>query len=438
MRGYPTSLMGALRLSYDQLGADAQTIAKLCAYWAPEGLGPWLLLDAPGGQNWGAVLDLIPEPVQALAQDGAQVRAGFTELAARSLLTGTGDARAMHRMSAACLQALDRGELDHGELAPAATALLAAVYPGGDRNPGYSPQWPLSSRLTPHVLALRASTAAPPVAAWDYLLNQAGIYLNAIADYPGYLPLAQENLRVKLARGLPESDRDIAVAHASLGVAHQRLRDWDAAEVELGRALALQQAHRRGSADHADTLDLMGGLMLDLVRDGQRDRLDRAIRLYQQALAIRRRVAGRRSAAMAESLNNLGTARHLQGRGRAAARLMAAALGIRRGVLAPGDARLGTSAVNVGACWLEAGDAARAEPLLREGLDIFETAFAAQPQHPDTRDAAGWLISCLLVRAQGGVNTGARQAEAKRLCAQYGFDYAEMVGHAQNYADTTP
>ncbi len=46
---YPTSLMGALRLSYDKLTADAQTIARLCAYWAPDGLGPRLLLDAPGG-----------------------------------------------------------------------------------------------------------------------------------------------------------------------------------------------------------------------------------------------------------------------------------------------------------------------------------------------------------------------------------------------------
>jgi len=56
--GYPDSLMGALRLSYEKLGADARTIARLCACWAPEGLGPWLLIDAPGG----AVLGRRPRP----------------------------------------------------------------------------------------------------------------------------------------------------------------------------------------------------------------------------------------------------------------------------------------------------------------------------------------------------------------------------------------
>lgn len=431
--GYPDSVLGAVRLSYDKLPDDAKTVARLCAYWAPEGLGPWLLLDAPGGKFWQAWLELIPAPLQALVQDERRVRDAFTNLAGRSLITGTGEARAMHRLTAAALR-----DIDEGALAPAAVALLAAVYPGGERSPGHSPQFPLCARLTPHVLALLESGTAPLVPAWDFLLNQAGVYLDAIADYPGRLPLAQENLRAMQDRRLPESHRDIALAHANLGVAYEHLRDWDAAETALSRALALDQAHRSGSADHADHLSMMGGLMLDLVRDGQCERLNSAIQLYQQALAIRRRLDGQRSERVAQTLNNLGAARRLQGRGRAAARLYQAALGIWGELLAHDDARLGLSAMNVGASWFDAGDVARAEPLLREALTILETAFAPQPQHPHRRSAAEWLILCLLVRARAGVNTGLKEAEAKRLCAQYGFDYDERVAHTRTYPDAPP
>ena len=427
--GYDDSVFGAVKLSYDKLPEDAQTLARLLSYWAPEGLGPRLLLDAPGGQNWKAVLDLIPEPLQELVQDEARVRAAFTALAARSLITGRGETRAMHRLTAAALR-----DMDQTALAPAAVALLAAVYPGGEQNPGHSPQFPLCARLTPHVRALMASGAAPTVAFWDYLLNQAGGYLNAIADFPGCLALAQASLAAKQRRGLPESDRALAMAHGNLGMAWMRVGDRDAAERKLNRALELTERHRPGSADHASALELLGGLMLDRVQAGERNRLGPTIRLYRQALAIRRR-AGPRSMEVAGALNNLGTAHSLQGRKREAARLFGAALAIWRDFLAPGDARLATSAMNVGSICLELGAAAEAEDLLREALGIWEAVFADQPDHPDRRNAAGWLISCLMVRARQGVNRGMREAEARRLCGQYGFDYDERVAKARDYPD---
>ncbi len=49
--GYPDSVFGAVKLSYDKLPEDAQTLARLLSYWAPEGLGPRLLLDAAGGSG---------------------------------------------------------------------------------------------------------------------------------------------------------------------------------------------------------------------------------------------------------------------------------------------------------------------------------------------------------------------------------------------------
>lgn len=429
--GYPSSVLGAVDLSYRHLSDDAKIVAQLCSFWAAEGFGPRLICDAPGGWLWDRWRgDLIPEAVQALSQDSDRVRAAFSDLCARSILTGTGDARAMHRMTAAALR-----ELEGNALAPAAVALVAAVYPGGERNPGYSPQWPICAILTPHVRAMLDSGAAPEVAAWDYLLNQAGIYLDAIADYAGRLPLAQESLRGMQARGLPESDHAIAVGHANLGVANLRLGQWDRAEAEMTRALDLNQVHRPGTANHASTLDLLGRLMLDLARAGHPDRLDRAVKLYQQALAMQRRVAGRATEPVAKALNNIESVRFAQGRTAAAARLASASLTILRNVLPPGDARLATGAMNTGATWLKSGRPDLAEPLLREALEILGAAFAAQPQHPDRLDAAGWLIACLLVRARAGVNRGAREAEAKMLCARYGFDFAERQANARQYPD---
>ncbi|QIE54703.1 tetratricopeptide repeat protein [Pikeienuella piscinae] len=425
--GYPNSVLGAVRLSYERLGPDARIVAQLCAFWAAEGLGPMLLLEAPAGQNWEAFLDLIPDEAQALAQDAPGVRAAFDELAARSLLTGAGETREMHRMTAAALRGLDEGAM-----ASTAVALLAAVYPGGDRNPSHSPQWPLCARLTPHVQALLAGGAAPEVAAWDYLLNQAGIYLDQIADYQGRLPMARESLRIKRAR-LAEDHRNIAVAHANLGVAFQRLGRFNEAEAELTRAVALHEAHRPGSADLASAHDLLGLLLLEIAGKGAPERLPEAARRHQQALALRRELFGRRSAPVALALNNLGGVRSAQGRGRAAARLYGAALAIWRAVLPASDARLAHGALNSGAMWLMGGAAEKAEPLLREALEIREAAFAAQPQHPDRRDAADWLIACLLTRARAGVNRGAKEAEAKRLCAQYGFDFKKRQSNALQY-----
>jgi len=423
--GYPDSVLGAVRLSYDKLMPDAQAVAQVLAFWAPDGLGPWLFLDAPAGQRWEAVRDMIPADLQALVADESRVRAAFSELAGRSLITGTGETRAMHRLTAAALR-----DLGDATLAPTATALLAAVYP---YQSSVSGNYPICVRLTPHVLALRDSGRGPEVEAWEYLLSQTGVYLDAIADYAGRLPLAQENLRVTRARGLPESDRAMAVAHAHLGMAWRGVEKLEQAMASLTTALQLQEQHRPGSEDHAATLDMLGVLILDLAHVGQTAHLPFAIKLHQQALGIRRGLFGAQTYPVATALNNLGGARNLQGRGRAAARLQGAALRIFRSILPQSDSRLGTAAMNVGSMWLKNGDAARAEDLLRESLTICETVFAAQPQHPDRRNAAGWLILCLIVRARGGVNRGKRQAEAKMLCDRYGFEYDDMVNTARQF-----
>ena len=146
---------------------------------------------------------------------------------------------------------------------------------------------------------------------------------------------------------------------------------------------------------------------------------------------LHRRLSGRTCHPVARALNNLGAVRDQQGRGAAAARLAQAALSILRRVLAPDDVRLAYAAMNTGSVWLEAGAADRAEPLLREALQIREAALADHPGHPDLRNAAGWLITCLLTRAGAGEDRRRREAEARSLCARYGFDFAERQALAR-------
>lgn len=415
---YPTSVIGAVKLSYDALSADAKAIADLCAWWAAEGLGPELLTAAPGGEWWVARREEVPVAMQALAADAARVRAGFVELTGRSLLTRQGDGWAMHRMTALALRMI-QGEVSE---AAVAAALLTAVYPG--QAVVESRNWPLCARLTPHVRAIWATRDVPQTDAMDALLNQSSLYLLAIAEYLGAAEMSEARLaRVEVR--LPEADPCVAVALGNYGVSLWRLGDLTGARVLLERAVALNTAHLPGSEGLAASLNQLSGVLLEQGRAGLDGALELALQQNQRALALRRRLFGR-SEPVAQTLNNLGTVRSAQGRRAAAARLFGASLSILRAVLPPGDARLGYGLVNTASGWLRAGHADLAEPLLREALELWLGIFSMQPQHPDRRSAAYWLTACLLRRAAAGENRGLREMEARQLCDRYGFEFEEQ------------
>ena len=429
--GYATSILGALTLSYDRLPEDARRVADLCAWWAPEGLGADLLTEAPNGWDWADRSAEMAEPFAALAQDAARVRAAFGALAGASLIAGGGGVYTMHRMTGAALRALPGAE----EAAPAAAALLAAGYPGGARSVNESANWPLCKRLTPHVRALLATGRAPRIDAMDYLLNQASIYLGEMGDHAGEVETAREAL-ARMSVRLPPEHPYIAMGLANFGLAQCRAGDWAAGDAMLAEAVALNEAHRPGSADLADSYDLHGSALFRRAQAGDVSKLVPSLRRHQQALALKRRLSGRLADSVAQSLHNIGTVRRLQGRWAAAARLCAAALSCRRALLPPGDARLALSAANTGSLQLETGVADRAELLLREALGIFDTVLADYPMHDDRRSAAAWLISCLLVRAGAGEDRRGREAEARALCQRYGFDFEVAKANARRYRYT--
>lgn len=433
---YPTSVLGAVQISYEQLPEDARLVADLCAWWAAEGLEPALLTDAPDGWLWEKLQENNPGKVRSLARDDARVRAAFAALKARSLLERGEGSWSMHRMTAASLRYLQQ-EREDEETTEAAAALLAADYPGGNDGPNNSKNWPLCARLTPHVRALWASGAAPETEAQYYLFNQAAIYLSKIADFSGGLDMARASFALK-QKLLPEEHRDVALGLANLGSALIDAGELEQAEAHLGRAVELNEAYRPDTVDLARSYDLHGSVLHALAQAGDATALPRSLKRHQQALALFRRLEGRTSDDTAQALNNLAGVRSKQGRIAAAARLSQAALAIRRNVLDPGDARLGYSLISTGAYWLKSGSADRAEALLREALELRRNVHAAQPQHPDTRGAADWLISCLLVLARAGDDADTRRAKARALCEQYGFDFNQHIEYAKQFPLAPP
>jgi tetratricopeptide (TPR) repeat protein len=425
---YPSSVLGAVKLSYDALSPDAQMIADLCAWWASEGLTPDLLTDAPQGAVWGATQGDVPEALQDLAADAARVRAGFVELTARSLLTREGDGWSMHRMTALALQ------LQPGARAEAATALLAAVYPSGIHSPMSSETWPICARLTPHLRAIWASGASPEGDVMDFLLNQAGGYLRIIDDLAGAAELSNAYFQRAEVR-LTEADRDLPVALGNHAMTLRMLGDLPSARALLERAVTLNQAHRPGTQELAATYLQLGRVLVDQGKAGDGAALDLALRHVQRAVRLRRVISGR-SEGMALALNNLAGVRDAQGRGAAAARLYGISLKIQRAVLPPRDARLGYGLLNAGSTLLQAGQADLAESPLRDALDLWEEHYAAQAQHSERRGAADWLIVCLLRRAAAGENRGEREEQARQLCDRYGYSFADRTRHAMQYPYT--
>jgi tetratricopeptide (TPR) repeat protein len=428
---YPDSVIGAVKLSYDELSDDAKLVADLFAWWAPEGLYAQLITGAPDGPNQDMYEQHDNEAVDSLARDPARVAESIEALEDRSLLTRAETGHAMHRMTAAALRAMQTDETYNA----AAAALLATVYPAGENGPMNSGSWPLCRRLTPHLRSLESSGQMPEIAAMDFLLNQASIFTEKTGDTEGAVRFARAALKLTQKR-LPESDRGIAVRHANLAMALLRARDLDAAESEFRRAVALAKEHKHDQMDLAQYHDLLGVLLVDQGRAGDRAKLTEALREHQRSAAILRRHVPRLSDVRAQVLNNLGAVRESLGQSAAALRLYDHSLAIRRAVLPEGDARLGYALNNVGAMALKSGAADRAEPLLEEALALRQAVYLEAPRHPEIVGAADWLVSCYLTRARVGENAGLRQAKAKRLCEEFGFDFAERVADAKRFPYT--
>ena len=440
---YPDSVMAAVGLTFGRLSPDAQVLADLCAWLAPEGLSAALFEGGVKGALWGSHFRVeVPDDIVALLESPVRRGDALHDLRRWSVLTGAGPWQ-MHRLTQAVLRA---GQVDgrDWQMARSAAALLAAQFLG---DPQAVNNWPTCRTLLPHVQALWARAdplwqgawARPDWAAMDYLLGQSGIFLSIQADLPAAIALQRAALTLKEAR-LAEDHREIPTALGNLAQDLAELPDPAAreeAEALITRAVALDKAHRTDPA----RADLAGHYMQQAfiaIRRMEGDLAGRAVaeRLAEgalaQAWAIWHDLFGLDSAPIANVWNQTAYLRRLQGRKAAELAATTAALDIIRALPEPDRGNLAICMMNAGSTALELGRADQARGLLQEAYEIRLAIY--QPDHPLLHLAAQWLATCLMKHADAG-DTAARQT-ALDLCARHGLSPAAIKADAANYPDT--
>lgn len=431
---YDRSTGAVVRLTLQSLSKDARAVMGILVWFAPDEIS----LDAfdelgrrKGRINHGRWAIWRLWRIFFICLDEDRLTAVWQELRLKALIEDDAERDGVFRMHRVT-QLVGRQALGKWARPDRATALLAAVYPSKTQE---NANWPLCRRLTPHLRALWDSGQAPRNEAMDFLLNQAGVFLRIIADYDGGLVLVEAGF--EMAQDLyREEQHGYTSALQNLAFVRMRAGDLAGARRDMARVVALFEAHHPDTAELASSQDAMGEVLSQMARAGDAAHLPEAVKAHQRALALRRRLFGRQREPVAQSLNNLGMVRDAQGRGAAAARLVGASLAILRTVLPKNDTRLAYAAMNTGVCWLQAGRADLAEELLEEALKNLRGAFIEEPQHPDLRNAAGWLISCLLVRAAAGENREKNEKKARQLAEEFRFDWESAQAKARQYPYT--
>ncbi len=153
-----------------------------------------------------------------------------------------------------------------------------------------------------------------------------------------------------------------------------------------------------------DRTDLRAALLSRLARlHGNLGRLDRARRLAEEALGLRRALPGDRRADIAESANALATVLQEQGELATAEALFREALTLREAVFPEGNADVAESVNNLAIVLVERADPARAvetERLERRGLAMRRELFG--DDHLDTLQSRNSFAVFLLRRAGPG------------------------------------
>ena len=435
---YPDSVAGAVRLTYARLSADAQALADLCAWLAPEGLTEALFAGAVKAETWES--RERPEVVDDLAQvleDPARLRAGLQEMRRWSVLS---DEYGMHRLTQAVLRGAQTEEGRAFACARGAAAVLAAQFPFDS---DYVVNWEDCRALLPHVRALWAAAEWPWRGRWgkpdwadmDYLLNQVGVFLSRQEDRNGAISLSWASLELKETR-LGEDRREIPLA---LGNLAQQLAEGGAlseAQDMIDRAVRLDEAHREG----VHRTDLAARYMQQAavairrleaggeIAEGAAGEADAAL---EKAGEIREAMFGAQSAEMAEVWNQTGFLRRVQGRKILERKAYLRAREIGRELDAPDPAILAMQAMNSGVVLLELGWPEDGRTELLEAYELAREIFATHQDHPFYVATRRWLTACLLVLARKGDSEARREAEA--LCARHGLELAELEAGATRF-----
>ncbi|MCG6122609.1 MAG: NB-ARC domain-containing protein [Microvirga sp.] len=448
-----------VELTLARIGRDAQALADILAWIAPDNLDESLLERLaliPWWRRWRHEISMqVPSRVWWMARDELRRRAAFAELRHAALLEDDvqkGGLYRMHRVFQAVIRAR-AGSGKHRDFvkARAASAVLAAQFP---ERSDLVFHWPLCRVLLPHVAAIwdaarplweKAAHAGgwgrPGWPAMDYLLNQARVYLSTQADYRRAIDLGRATLLLHEAR-LGEDDRNFPLGLGNLAVDLVQTgseADLHEAEAMIARAVALNEAHRveEGRIDLAASFMQQATVAFRRIERSYGPARKTAEAVAETALAgawrIRRELRGDTSAEISHVWSQTAYLRGLQGRKAAAMAASAQALAIHES-LADSDRRLlGLLFMNVGSVALEIGRVDGTEERLRRAYQIFVAVLEKTPQHPEFKASADWLAICLCKRASQGVAGALEEAEA--LCARHGLSLEEMKADAAKLPD---
>jgi tetratricopeptide (TPR) repeat protein len=316
----------------------------------------------------------LGEALGSVAENSLALTDAIGETTRFSLLRRHPEAHtlSLHRL----VQAVLRDEMDGDTRrmwAERAVRALNIVFPYVEHS-----TWPLCDRLISHAQALASLVDEYgfdfPEAA--RLMNQAGYYLRARAQYAEAEPLYRRALDI-YEKALGPEHPDTAMSLNNLAELYRA--QGRHAEAEPLYQPALDITEKTLGPEHPDTAKGLNNLA-ELYR--AQGRYAEAEPLHLRALDIREKALGPEHPDTAISLNNLAGLYYLQGRYAEAEPLHRRALDIREKSLGPEHPETANSLNNLAGLYQEQGRHAEAEPLFKRALDICEKALG--PGHPYT------------------------------------------------------
>ena len=237
---------------------------------------------------------MLPEELRQLVGDPLAYNKSLGVLGRYSMATVSPTAVGLHRLVQAVIRA-PLGPEEERTWAEAAVGLLRAGFPEDSQDVS---SFPVSQRLTPHVLAAAEHAERLGVAGAEvgWLLSWVSGYLRSRGQPRQARPIAERALAVTKA-ALEPDDTEVGERHDELGRVLIELGEHAATKVEFERALAIDEAAL--GPDHPDVATDGGNLgrVLQDLGDlaGAKTQLERALAIDEAAYPDHPNVAADRS-----------------------------------------------------------------------------------------------------------------------------------------------